>query len=54
MLARGRHYGGTGTHRATISGTGLMWPLPSILDYPSTGKGPPPVSGGSRKVTKTS
>ena len=30
------------------------WPLPSIPDSPSTGRGPAPVSGGSRKVTKTS
>lgn len=54
MLTPGRHNGGTGTHRATISGAGLKWPLPSILDHPSTGGGPPPVSGGCRKVTKNS
>jgi len=49
-----RYHGGTGTQRATISGPGLQWPLPSIPESPSTGRGPPPVSGGSRKVTKTS
>jgi len=50
----GRHHGRTGAQRATVSGPGLQWPLPSILDYPSTARGPPPVSGGCRKVTKTS
>ena len=50
----GRHHGGTGTQRATVSGTDLWWPLPSILDDPSTGRGPPPVSGRNENVTKSS
>jgi len=49
---RGLH-GGTDAQRATVSGPGLSWPLHSILDYPSTGRGPLPDPGGSRKVTKT-
>jgi len=50
----GRHHWGTGAQRATRSGPGLQWPMTSIPDYPSTGRGPLPVSAGSRKVTKTS
>jgi len=50
----GRYHWGTGAQRATISGPGLKWPPTSFLDYSSTGRGPPPVSCGSRKVTKTS
>jgi len=49
-----RYHGRTGTQRATVSGPGPYWPLPSIPDSPSTERGPSPVSGGSRKVTKTS
>jgi len=48
------HNGGTDTQRATVSGPGLSWPLHSIPDSPCTGRGPPPVSGGRKKVTKTS
>ena len=44
----------TCTQRATVSGPGLEWPLPSIPVSSSTGRGPLLVSGGSRKVTKTS
>jgi len=50
----GRRHGGTGAQRATVSGPGLQWPRNSILDYPFTGRGPLPVSGESRRVTKTS
>jgi len=45
----GCHHGGTSTQLATVSVTGLQWPLPSILDYRSTGRGPPSVSGRNEK-----
>jgi len=49
-----RYHGGTGTQRAAVSGPGLYCPLRIVPDSPSTGSGPSPVFGGSRKVTKTS
>ena len=40
----GGNHGGTGAQWAAVSGTGIKRTLPSILDYPANGRGPPPIS----------